>query len=199
MDFFDLLALRQSVRSYREGQIKPEELEKLLLAASAAPIGSARCQDIRLSVVQSRELMDALGEPARKRIADRREKGRNEAISSGLGEAGAGGSAYDPFYHAPTAIVISHAKQALQPGIEYSNAACVALSIQLAATQMGLGSVFLWYAFESMAMAPEAGAASLLKLPGGFEPILGVAVGYSEEGAKARALRPGRIPADFLP
>ena len=50
--------------------------------------------------------------------------------------------------------------------------------MHLAATALGLGSVFMWGSLEAMRVIPELDNTSILNLPEGFEPLIGLAVGY---------------------
>ena len=52
----ETIAKRCSCRAYRPEQITPEELKQLLQAANAAPVGMAKYETLKISVVQSREL-----------------------------------------------------------------------------------------------------------------------------------------------
>ena len=105
---------------------------------------------------------------------------------------------YDPFYLAPTVIFVSHRKQDIQPGIEFSNVACVTFSMHMAAANLGLGSVFMWFALESMREIPALDNTAVLNLPKGFEPLLGLAVGYPDKEVSQRELSLDKISVNFL-
>ena len=67
MNAMETIAKRCSCRAYRPEQITPEELKQLLQAANAAPVGMAKYETLKISVVQSRELLaeiDQEGKPA---------------------------------------------------------------------------------------------------------------------------------------
>ncbi len=53
--------------------------------------------------------------------------------------------------------------------------------MHLAATNLGLGSVYMWGALESMRLFPELDHTDVLELPDGFEPLIALAVGYPEK------------------
>ena len=124
----------------------------ILLAAAAAPVGSRLYKDIHLTVIQDKEILRQLSLAAAKRYADREKI--KEIIIQKPGAEDAG-KVYDPFYGAPTVIFVSHRNQTLQPGIEFSNAACVTYSMHLAATELGLGSVFMWLRSNQCARTPN--------------------------------------------
>lgn len=106
----------------------------------------------------------------------------------------------DPFYGAPAVIFVSHRKQELQPGIEYANAAGIVTAMHLAATALGLGSVYIWGVLEAMRVYPQFDHTDLLQLPEGFEPLLGLAIGHAAVQALPRPLTDTKITRnDLLP
>ena len=101
---------------------------------------------MRLTVIQNRELLDKIS---------------------------AAYSKSDIFYGAPTVIAVSSSE--LEP-VNYSNAGCVAQNMLLAATDLGLGSVYV----INLAWACEKDKILVKKLEieDGFFPIASVALGY---------------------
>jgi nitroreductase len=198
MEFSDVIVRRKSTRKFTAEKLTPADLQLILYVANSSPIGSGLYKDIQLTVIQdNRELLKTLASAARTRMIDKKQREANEAISGDL-KREISFEHYDPFYNAPTVVIVSHRKQDLQPEIEYANVTCVAYSIQLEATNLGLGSVFLWYVFESMRLYPEMHLEEHLKLKEGFEPLLGIALGYPENELEPRNLRTDRISVDFL-
>lgn len=63
MNFIELAKSRYSVRSYSDKKIEPEKLEKIMLAAQAAPT-AANLQPVRLITVQSEEGLGKIGKAA---------------------------------------------------------------------------------------------------------------------------------------
>ena len=194
--FLDLLSLRRSCRRYADVPLEEEFLRKILLAANAAPVGSNRTEDIRLTVVTDRTVMDSFSDAMERRRQDREalasitEKVDDEPVT----EPGR----FDPFYGAPAVIFVSHRRQDLQPGIEYANAMSVAMAMHLEATDLGLGSVFIWGVLEAMRLYPEYDRTRLLGLPEGFEPLLGLAVGHPAATMVPGSLKEDVFPADFI-
>jgi nitroreductase len=105
---------------------------------------------------------------------------------------------YRPFRNARTVIFVSHRKQDVQPGIEYCNVTTVVHTMHLAAADLGLASVYVWGALESMREIPELDNTEALKLPAGFEPLLGICIGYPAEPLKPRELKPDKFTIDYL-
>jgi nitroreductase len=198
MNYLDLLRQRSSTRKFSSEQITERELSAILLAANGAPVGSNMYKDIHLAVVQNRETLSELAQAAVWRSEDKRrikeivgdtELDTDDEITV---------KAHDPFYGAPTVIFVSHKNQDIQPGIEYANVACVVFSMHLAAVELGLGSVFMWHALESMREIPELDNSHLLNLPEGFSPLLGLALGYPAKEPRVRELRGDKIAANYI-
>lgn len=195
MDYFELLRHRKSTRKFTNEQISQNDLLKILTAANAAPIGSNQYKDIHLTVVQNRSVLDKLSEAAIKRWED---KAKMKEIVGDTPNVAFSEKAIDPFYGAPIVIFVSHRKQDVQPGIEFSNVACVTYSMHLAATALGLGSVFMWGSLEAMRVIPELDNTSILNLPEGFEPLIGLAVGYPASPITARDINLDKITVNYL-
>jgi nitroreductase len=194
MEYGDLLKYRKSTRKFTERQITEKELSEILVAAKRAPVGSNLYKDIYLTVVQNREILNKLSQAAAKRF-------ENKAIVkkiAGEYKPEQAEKAYDPFYGAPTVIFVSHRNQTIQPGIEFSNVACVTYSMHLAATDLGLGSVFMWFALESMREIPELDNSYLLNLPDDFAPLIGIAIGYPAEQLTMRELKTDKIAVNYI-
>jgi nitroreductase len=198
MDYLELLRHRVSTRKFLEDQITEKELSVILLAANGAPIGSNMHRDIHLTVVQNREILDQLSQAGAKRWENKK---RMKEIAGDIVRDDAAEKpvrASDPFYGAPTVIFVSHRNQNIQPGIEYSNVACVVFSMHLAATELGLGSVFMWHALESMRELPDLDNSCLLNLPEGFSPLLGIAIGYPAKAPAKRELQAEKIKTNYI-
>ena len=168
----------------------------MILAANAAPVGSSRFEDVHLTVVRDRTILDALAEAVQARFQDK------ETIKAIIGsvngpEVPTRGKD-DPFYHAPVVIFVSHRAQTLQPGIEWANAACVAYSMHLEATSLGLGSVFMWGALEAARVLPAYDRTDLLRLPAGFRPLLGLAIGHKATKSARKELTDQKLCVNFL-
>lgn len=174
MDFYELLNLRQSTRKFQSAPVKKEDIKKILAAANGAPVGSSRYEDIHLTVVEDQQKLLYLCEAAWKRFSSRAE------VREIAGDTASGIEQKKPnlFYDAPVVIFISHRYQTAQPGIEWANAAVIAAIMHLEATNLGLGSVFMWGALESMRLFPELDHTSVLGLPEEFAPLLALAVGH---------------------
>lgn len=156
MEFTTLLKTRRSTRSYKPEQITTDELEKVLLAGCAAPVGNGAYETIHMTVIQDAKLLS--------RIADEFAKAEGKPGSS-------------PFYGAPTVVVISSSRK--DSPVAFANAGCIVENMALAATDEGIGSVYLFGFLKMMNSHPELIQA--LNLPEGFAPISGITLGYPME------------------
>ena len=195
MNYFELLRLRKSTRKFTTEEISKENLGDILAAANSAPVGSNLYKDIHLTVVQNRDVLDKLSEAAAKRWED---KAKMKKIVGETPNVELSPKALDPFYGAPTVIFVSHRKQNVQPGIEFANVACVTYSMHLAATSLGLGSVFMWGSLEAMREIPELDNTAVLNLPDNFEPLLGIAIGHPVTELSERDLKTDKISVNYL-
>ena len=196
LDYLELLKYRSSCRKYQNKPVSDRDIEEIILAANNAPVGSSRYDDIHLTVVKDRKVLDALAEAVQERFKDKETIAK--IIGSVNGPEVPTKGRDDPFYHAPVVIFISHRRQDLQPGIEWANVAAVAYSMHLEATSLGLGSVFMWGALEAARVLPAFDKTDLLDLPKDFAPLLGLAVGYPEIEVKERILSKDKIKVNEI-
>ena len=161
MELFTTLLSRKSHRSYTEDQINEEQLDKILVAGSLAPFGLPSAGLPQLTVIQNKKILKALG-----RLF---------------------GPENDIIYGAPTLILVSSPEMPMA-GVEYATAGCVIENMALAATDLGLGSIFLWGVAIGLSNAPEL--LEKLDLPEGYRPIAALAVGVGTEVvAKCKELK----------
>lgn len=153
----EALMERRSVRSYRSEQVSEEELADILKAGQYAPSCMGR-QARHFTVIQNKAL-----------LADIR--------------AAMPGAANDPFYSAPTVIVLSAPSDA-HFGAE--DTACALMNLMLAAHSYGLGTCFIVCARDAL-RTPEILAR--LKLPEGYVPYSCTTLGYPKEHSHSPAPR----------
>lgn len=146
---------RVSTRDFTDEEISPEELNQILLAGMAAPVGRARYDTLNLTVVTNPELLNEISTA--------------EDYSSARPRA--------PLYGAKTLIIVS-SKLAEKPDIEYSNVGAIIQTMALAAREQNIGSIYLWTCIASLKKHPEI--VKKLELPEGFTPISALGVGYSK-------------------
>lgn len=176
METIKAIALRQSVRAYKTDQIAEDALETILKAACAAPVGRAKYENMQLTVVQSPEKMAEI----------------REACGGAMDDPNA-----NPTYSAPTLIVVSARldNDEIMP-ISVANAACIVENMHIAATELGLGSIFLFGFIRALNMQNQLGP--MINLPKGWAPVAALGVGYAANPVNERQLALGRIRTEYI-
>lgn len=176
METMKAIKSRKSVRSYTGEPPSPEQLEAVLAAAQASPVGMGRYGDVRLTVVTDKEFLRAM----------------DEAGARLFGKPG-----IHPLYGAPVLVVVSVKAGAddASKNIASANAAIIAHNMTLAATDLGLGSCLIYGA--TAALCGDPGLLARLALPEGFMPQASVILGQTEEAMPERDA-PARIAVDRL-
>lgn len=156
MEFFDVIKNRYSNREYEDRQISDEELRKVLDAGMAAPVALGNPEGYLITVIQKKELLDRI----------------DEAAAQSVEREG-----YHPLYNAPTLVMVSARIEDEEINMAISETcACIVENMHLAATALGLGSIFMMsplWAFDIDEELPD-----LLNLPEEFFPIATLALGY---------------------
>ena len=160
MNTLDAIAKRKSTRSYRPEQIPEEDLQKILRAGCAAPVGMARYDTLHITVVQNEEMLDRINTLT----ADVMEKVMGVRKNMDFG--------------AKTLIFVS-SMPGYRPGMECANTGIVVENMVLAATALGIDTVILGGA--PVAVSQDAELVKALGIPEGFTPILGIFLGYGAE------------------
>jgi nitroreductase len=165
METIKTLAMRKAIRNYRKEQVKEDELNKVLCAASLSPVGLGAFNNYRLTVIQDPAFLERITKATAKAFD------YNSMMSNTI-------------YGAPTLIVISAIRNPNpeMPGIEIASAACIADTMLIAATDIGLASIYLCAFVEGFNAEP--GLIKELGLPDGFSPVAGILLGYKDEPAE---------------
>ena len=175
MEFMETLCRRRSCRNYLPGQISEEALQTLLQAACAAPVGMGQYEKMHLTVVQNAALLVKL----------------NLCTADFFGNP-----SFQATYGAPTVILVSAAAEELED-VRYCNAACIVENMHLAATDLGLGSVYLLGCIRALLKAPALQRE--LGVPEGFVPMSALAVGFASQEVRRRELTAERIAVTRMP
>lgn len=161
MLFSQTLYSRCSCRSYTEEPVSPAELDAVLAAGNAAPVGMGAYHTVHMTVIRNKGFLTAL----------------SKVTADFMKREG------DPLYGAPILILIS-AKPGMPPTIEYQNTGTIIENMMLAATDSGLGSVYLMGSIAALKTDP--GLVAKLELPEGFVPIAAMALGHPDIPAVPR-------------
>ena len=111
-----------------------------------------------------------------------------------ISHSGAGCQAF-PACGVPGLVVLA-SKQSILPNIEFTNAGCVLESVMLAATELGLDSIYLWMTMYGINDEPEL--MERLGFPEGFTCVGTVALGYAEKEFKKPKADEMRIEAVII-
>ncbi len=170
METSKTIKTRKSTRSFT-GALSEEDLQTVLMAGQAAPIGMGKFDQMHMTVIRCKDLLSEIGH--------------------------AGGELFgnpdmDALYGAPCLILIS--TQIPDPAagnVPYSNCACMAENMTLMATDIGLGSCLIWGAVGALNTKPELVAK--LDLPEGFTACCGIIIGETDDELTERD-----VPADKI-
>lgn len=164
MEFFEVTKGRHSVRSFLDKPVEKEKLEKLLNTANSAP-SAGDLQAYEIFVIESEEKKRALADAA-------------------LGQSSVSDAPIVlVFFANPMRSAVKYGKRGAEL-YSIQDATIAAAHTQLAATALGLGSVWVG-AFNEDAVSAVAG------VPKGMGPVAIIPIGYPAE-------KPGRTPRRSL-
>ncbi len=172
MNTLDAIKARRSVRGFTDKQISDTDLEAILFAGGQAAVGGADFKSLKLYAVQDPELLKAIDEASAKRRP---------------------GS--HPLYGAPTLVVLA-SKESILPSIEFTNAGCVIENMMLAATDLGIDSIYLWMSMYGINDDPNIIAK--LGFPEGFTCVGTMALGYAAKEFPKHKADEQRIEVSYI-
>ena len=155
------LKTRRSIRAYRPEQIKEEELQKILEAGTYAPTGMGK-QSPRIVVVQDRETRDLLSK-------------LNAAVM---------GTDSDPFYGAPTVLVVLADRE--RPTC-VEDGSLVMGNLMNAAHAVGVGSCWIHRAREVFDSGEGRALLKKWGIEGDYVGVGHCILGYPADGAVPEA------------
>ena len=170
----DTLFKRKSVRTYTGENITKEELDIILKACDASPVGLKQYENLHVTVISNKEFLDKL-----------------ESLAGNMFNR----PGYHPLYGAPTLIVISSKKMPNMENVMYSNAAIMSHNISLTATHLNIGSCYIWGATAALSRSEEL--LKELNLPEGYIPCCAVCLGKTNEKYEEKEI-PNRISKNFI-
>ncbi|MFU0828573.1 MAG: Nitroreductase [Lachnoclostridium sp.] len=174
MNTLEAILKRKSVRSFSD-KLTKEELKTILKAAYASPVGRAMYENVHLTVITNKELL--------------------EKIDSN-GAAFFQNPAIHPLYNAPVLIIVSAKLANSADNVGYSNCAIIVENMALAAVEMGLGACHIWGATAALSKNQEL--LKELKLPEGFTPCCGIVLGKTNEVYAEREIPENRIQTTYI-
>ena len=171
MNTMETICSRKSVRSYTGEGITAEELATILKAANASPVGMGQFDSLHLTVITNKDLLNKI----------------DKATAAMFGKPD-----MHPLYNAPMLVLVSSKEPApMMENVAYSNAAIMVHNMALAATELGVGSCYIWGAIAALGHNPEI--LSELKLPEGFIPCCAICLGKTKETYELREIPANKI------
>ena len=160
MQTSEAIAKRKSTRDFDPTKAVPDEVvDEIVKAGCQAPVGGGKRDSLHLTVCKSREILEEI----------------NQSTAAAMKMP-----ARDFFYGAPVVIFVSASEEQMALGIEYANTACVIENMLIAATDAGLGNIYLWGSVQGLARNKEMCAK--MGIPESFRPVSAAAIGYSLSG-----------------
>lgn len=176
MDTFKAICSRRSVRTYTGEGLSHDELEHILIAANAAPVGLGKYEDMHLSIITNAELMRKVDEAGARMFGDPNMR---------------------PLHGAPLFILVSTKKpEPLMANVAYSDAAIIVQNMVLEAIDLGVGACHIWGAVAALSNDPEI--IKELNLPEGFVPCCGVVLGKTDIAYEVRDVPTDRISQNTI-
>lgn len=166
---------RRSIRVYKPEQIKEEELNAILEAGLYAP-SAMNQQPWHVTVIQSPGILNAINQDAKTAIS----KSEDPYFSKFASEA------FNIFYHAPTAVVISSLADS-----PYAATDCAALTenMLIAAESLNIGSCWIGLANFALKGPKATEYKEKLGIPEGYAPCFTITLGYKKTSGTAAPQR----------
>lgn len=165
---------RKSIRTYTGENISKEELEVILKSCNASPVGMKQYDSLHLTIVSNKDLLNKIEQETSKMF--------NKPNMH-------------PLYGAPLLIIISSKKMPNMENVMYSNAAIMAHNISLAATELNIGSCYIWGAIASIKDNEQI--LKELNIPTNFIPCCAVTLGKTNELFEERKIE-NRISTNYI-
>ncbi len=162
---------RRSIRVYKPEQIREEELNAILEAGLYAPSATNQ-QPWHVTVVQNSDILKSLNEDAKDSLA----KSADPYFSKFATEA------FNIFYHAPTAVIVSSVADS-----PYAPTDCAALTenMLVAAESLNIGSCWVGLANFALKGPKAAQYKESLSIPEGYAPCFTITLGYKKTSGTA--------------
>ncbi len=171
METLKAICSRTSCRAFTDQPVETEKLEKVVAAGSLAAIGRRQFENVFLTVIRDRALLDEL------EAATREMRGNPEMKA---------------FYGAPVLVSVAIKGDDF---LGKENCACVVENMLIAATDLGLGNIYLHSPCALFEKQPEL--FKKLGAPEGFVPGAFMALGYAAKETEVRELA-CRLPARWI-
>lgn len=174
MDTFSAIKSRYSCRDFSSKKISKEQISALIQAANAAPAASGNYNNHKLTIVQNERIISKINRATEKEFPQ---------LST------------HPTFGAPVLMVLSIKPNSNFPMIPYCNISCAAENIMIAATDLGLASVFVMGI--PMALQKRTDLLNELHIDTDFVPAISLLIGYAKNN-QVYTDKPNRLIVDKL-
>lgn len=176
METLETICKRKTIRNYIGEDITNEELDLILKSANASPVGMGQYENVHLTIIKNKDLLNKIDKAGAKMF---------------------GKPDMHPLYNVPTLIVISSKNLGeAMANVAHSNCAIIAHNMALTATELGIGSVYIWGA--TMALLKDEELVKELNLPTDFFPSCAIGLGKTTEKYETRNIPADRISKNFI-
>lgn len=176
MNTLENLYSRKSIRTFNGESITDAELNEILKAAYAAPVGRAMYDTLNLTVISKKSVLAKW----------------EESVATAMNNPD-----LHAFYGAPTVILVSSVlPDVAMRNINYSNAAIIVHNMALAATELGVGACHIWGAIG--ALNSNAELIKELNIPDSMVPCCAIALGQTDEKYEIREIPENRIKTEYV-
>jgi nitroreductase len=165
-----IIKQRRSIRSFKDEQIKEEELQAVLEAGMYAP--NAGNQAWHFTVIQNTKLLDRLNLAAK--------EAAKQMDMEHLKELG-NDEKFNCLYGAPTLVIVSGNEQIPIP-LE-ADCAAATQNMLLAAESIGLGTCWIFFVLLAFHLPQGAELRKELKIPDSYKPYDSAVIGYKQDAA----------------
>lgn len=162
MEVLQLMKNRKSIRSYTGEPVTKEQLDYILDAAYAAPVGAGKYDSVHMTIITNKELLAEID--------------KNGAEFFGQPDI-------HPLYGAPMLIVFSINNEG---NVGSANVGIILQNMSLAATELGVGHCDIYGATAGLVQNKELTAK--LNLPEGFTPTGAIILGQTDEKYEDREI-----------
>ncbi|SHH45047.1 Nitroreductase [Anaerosphaera aminiphila DSM 21120] len=163
METMKAIATRKSVRKYKPEQISESDLNRILLAGCAAPVGRGNYPGLHITVIQNKDIISKMSDTMKKAMS----------------------MDDDPTYGTSTLVVVS-SQNAASAGSDYVNTGTVLENMMISAADLGIGSCVIWG--SAMVIEADESIKAACEIPEGFSAKCGIALGYSYDELEERVL-----------
>ena len=172
METLKTIFSRKSVKTYTGEPVPQDKRDTVIKAALSSPVGRGLFENVHLTVIENKELLNAIDRNAAEFFGD---------------------PARTPLYNAPALVVVSTPNKG---NVDSANAAMIVHNMCLTAIELGMGSCAIYGA--TAALAQNAELVAKLGIPEGFVPTGSAIFGPTEETFEEREIPMDKMSINYI-